>query len=203
MAVFVKAVLDARPAQFDSTALDVAWRPITSTRSKLRIGFLGEDPIFPLHPTVKTALAEVVDLLKKDGHELIALTPHEALVGPSYDVALQIFGLDKSSASTVLKGGEPFIPSIISGRNAMREVKFDRSFLPDTRDIPDGLDRLALLNVKRAEIQETWRKVWTEHQLDAVIGPGAQNTAVEHDQYGPAPYTALLNFLDVCGALNL
>lgn len=197
MGAFLTAVFDARPAQLDFTALDVPWRPINLAKAKLRLGVLSEDPIFPLHPTVKNALAEAADLLKKDGHDIVNLTPRECLVGTTYDVAWQIFGLDKTSANTVLKGGEPFVPSIVIARNALREVKFDRTFVPDTRGIPDGLDRLALLNVKRAEIQESWRKVWLEHQLDAVIGPGAQNTAVEHDQYGPAPYTALMNLLDV------
>lgn len=198
MAIFMKAVLDARPAQLDSTALDVPWTPIGDVKSKLTFGVLAEDPVFPLHPPVKNALVEACDLLRKAGHEVVPLSPREGLVGPIYDVATQIFGLDRTSSDTVLRGGEPFIPSLESARIAMREVKFDRDAVPDTRNIADGLERLALLNVKRAAVQEMWRKIWLEHDLDAVIAPGAQNTAVEHDQYGPAPYTCLVNFLDVC-----
>lgn len=200
----MKAVLDARPAQLDATALDVPWTPIDATasetpRGKLRFGVLAEDPLFPLHPPVQRALADAAALLRGAGHETVALGPREGLVAPSYDVAAQLFALDRTSAAAVLRGGEPFVPSLASARSAMREVRFDRGAVPDTRGIADGLERLALLTVKRAEIQEAWREVWLAHELDAVIGPGAQNTAVEHDQYGPAPYTALVNFLDVCG----
>lgn len=197
MAIFMKAVLDARPAQLDSTAIDVPWRPVPVVEGKLRFGVLAEDPIFPLHPPVKAALTDAANLLQKAGHEIIPLRATQGLVASSYDVATQMWGLDKTSAATVLKGGEPFIPSIVTGRNAMRQIKFDRNVVRDMRSIEDGLERLALLNVKRFEIQETWRELWEQNQLDAVIGPGSQNTAVEHDQYGPAPYTSIVNFLDV------
>lgn len=197
LAIFMKAILSARPAMVDSTCLDVPWRTVEEVSGKLRFGALAEDPVFPLHPPVKAALAEAATLLQKEGHEIVPLTAQEGLVSMVYDVAIQIFGLDKTSAGIVLRGGEPFVPSIEVGRKSMREVKFDRESVPDTRQIPNELDRLAILNVKRAELQERWRKVWVEHRLDAVIAPGAQNTAVEHDEYGPAPYTALLNLLDV------
>lgn len=200
----MQAVLDARPAQLDSTALDVPWTPASPPKPRLKFGLLAEDPLFPLHPPVKHALAAAAELLRAAGHETVALGAREGLVAPSYDVAAQMFGLDKTSAATVLRGGEPFVPSLASVRSAMREVRFDRRVVPDARAVAaaaaDGLERLSLLNLKRAEIQEAWRRVWREHELDAVVGPGAQNTAVEHDQYGPAPYTGLANFLDVCFA---
>lgn len=202
LAIFTKAVLDARPAQLDSTAIDTPWRPIEGLKAKLRFGVLAEDPLFPLQPPVKKALADAASLLKEAGHEIIPLKATEGLVGFSYDVATQLWSLDKSSAETVSKGGEPFIPSIVVGREAMRQIKFDRSLVPDTRSIEEALDRLALLNVKRSEIQESWREAWEQHQLDAVIGPGNQSLAVEHDQYGPAPYTAIINFLDVSECLG-
>lgn len=197
MAIFMKAVLEARPAQLDSTAIDVPWMPVEGVKGKLRFGVLAEDPIFPLHPPVKNALADAAKLLQKAGHEIVALSAADGLVASSYDVATQMWSLDRTSVATVLKAGEPFIPSIVTGRNAIRQIKFDRSFVQDTRSIEDPLERLALLNVKRSEIQETWRELWGRHQLDAVIAPGSQTTAVEHDQYGPAPYTSVVNFLDV------
>jgi amidase len=53
------------------------------------------------------------------------------------------------------------------------------------------------LTVKRQELSEDWRRLWSELNLDAVIGPPAQNTAVPHDTYGWPPYTCHLNLLDV------
>ncbi|KUI63179.1 Acetamidase [Cytospora mali] len=165
--------------------------------SPLGIGTdVGEDPLFPWHPPIKGAVADVANLLRAQGHDIVYLTSQQCLIGQGYDVASQIFGLDKTAAQLVKKSGEPLVPSMLYIREAVRGVKFDRSFLPDTRTIKDGLDRLSVLNVKRSEIQEAWRKVWEKYRLDAVIGPGAQNTAVEHDMYALAPYTCLFNLLD-------
>lgn len=216
LALFMKAVLDARPARLDATALDVPWQlpPIktttttttTTTETPLRFGLLAEDPIFPLHPPVRRALADAAARLRAAGHDVVPLSAAEGLVAPSYDVATQMFALDRTSAATVLRGGEPFVPSLAAARAAMREVRFDRAAVPDTRammgeeGLADGLARLSILHRKRADIQEAWLGTWRGRGLDAVVGPGAQNTAVEHDQYGPAPYTALANFLDVCRA---
>lgn len=201
--IFMKAVLDARPAKLDATAIDVPWVPFHELKPKLRFGVLAEDPLFPLQPHVKNGIAEVVGQLQAKGHEIVALTAEEGQVGRGWDVAMQIFGLDKSSIDIVLKSGEPFIKSILMGREQVRGIQFDRDFLPDTRTIEDGLVKLSLLNVKRAQIQENWRETFARYGLDAVVAPGAQNAAIEHDEYGLAPYTCLLNLLDVRGLLPL
>lgn len=205
--IFMRAVLAARPARLDVTAIDVPWRSVDEgevvSKPALRFGVLAEDPLFPLQPHVQRGLAEVVRQLQAHGHEVVPLTADEGHVAHSWDVAMQILGLDKSSVATVLQSGEPFIPSIVAGREQTRGIRFDRGFVPDTRTIPDGLDKLALLNGKRALLQESWRNTFVGRGLDAVVAPGAPTTAIEHDEYGPAPYTALLNFLDVCGLLLL
>lgn len=195
--VFLKSVVNSRPALLDSTVLDVPWRNVGPPKSKLRFGVLAEDPLLPWHPPVKKAVSDTADLLRAQGHEIVPLTAQECLTAASYDVATQLFGLDKTSAEILAKGGESLVPSLVFIREAMKEVKFDRNFLPDTRAIKDGLERLSILNVKRYEIQDLWKKTWVTRGLDAVIGPGAQNTAVEHDMYALAPYTCLFSFLDV------
>lgn len=195
--VFLKSVINSRPALLDSTVLDVPWRNVGAPKSKLRFGVLAEDPLLPWHPPVKKAVSDTADLLRAQGHEIVPLTAQECLTAASYDVATQLFGLDKTSAEILAKGGESLVPSLVFIRDAMKEVKFDRNFLPDTRAIKDGLERLSILNVKRYEIQDLWKKTWVTRGLDAVIGPGAQNTAVEHDMYALAPYTCLFSFLDV------
>lgn len=198
----MKAVLDARPARFDATALDVPWNPAAAAaevegKPKLRFGVLAEDPLFPLQPHVKRGLAEVVARLDAQGHETVRLTPDEGNVAKCWDVAMQLFALDKSSAALVLQSGEPFVQAIVAGRAQTRGIRFDRAFVPDTRTLGDGLDKLALLNVTRALLQEGWWRTFVSRGLDAVVAPGAGTSAIEHDEYGPAPYTSLLNFLDV------
>lgn len=198
--ILIKSVVDSRPALVDSTAIDVPWRSIGSMNSRFRFGVLAEDPLFPWHLPVKIAVTDTVQSLRAQGHDVVYLTPEECLIAASYDVASQIFGMDKTSVQLLKSSGEPMVPSLLRIREAIRGVSFDRDFVPDTRAIKDGLERLSLLNVKRSEIQEAWRKVWEDHRLNAVIGPGAQNT-VEHDMYALAPYTCLFNFLDVGGCL--
>ncbi|KAI3394262.1 hypothetical protein diail_2965 [Diaporthe ilicicola] len=194
--VFLKSVISTRPALLDSTVLDVPWRNVGPPKSKLRIGVLAEDPLLPWHPPVKKAVSDIAGLLRAQGHETVSLTAQECLTAASYDVATQLFSLDKTSAEILAKGGEPLVPSLVYIRDAMKEVKWDRERLPDTRSLKDGLERLSFLNVKRYEIQDLWKKTWVGHGLDAVIGPGAQTTAVEHDMYALAPYTCLFSLLD-------
>ncbi|KAK2602278.1 hypothetical protein N8I77_008826 [Diaporthe amygdali] len=194
--IFLKSVIGSRPALLDSTAVDVPWRNVGPPQSKLRFGVLAEDPLLPWHPTVKKAVSNTLDTLRSQGHEIVWLSAQECLTAACYDVATQMFSLDKTSAEILAKGGEPLIPSLVYIRDAMKEVKWDRNFLPDTRTTKDGLERLSLLNIKRFEIQDLWKKMWVAHGLDAVIGPGAQTTAVEHDMYALAPYTCLFSFLD-------
>lgn len=190
-------MINSRPALLDSTVADVPWRNVGPPKPKLRFGILAEDPLLPWHPPVKKAVSDTADLLRAQGHEIVPLTAQDCFTAASYDVATQLFSLDKTSAEILAKGGEPLVPSLVFIREAMKEVKFDRDFLPDTRAIKDGLERLAILNVKRYEIQDLWKKMWVARGLDAVIGPGAQTTAVEHDMYALAPYTCLFSLLDV------
>ncbi|ROW02769.1 hypothetical protein VSDG_01721 [Cytospora chrysosperma] len=194
--ILLKSVVDSRPALVDSTATDVPWRSIGPLKSGLKFGVLAEDPLFPWHPPVKAAVAETADLLRAQGHEIVYLTSQQCLVGESYDVASQMFGLDKTVGRIVAESGEPLVPSLLYIREAVRGINFNRSYLRDTRAIKDRLERLSILNVKMSDIQEAWRKLWVEYRLDAVVGPGAQNTAVEHDMYALAPYTCLFNLLD-------
>jgi hypothetical protein len=55
------------------------------------------------------------------------------------------------------------------------------------------------MNVERAKIVRQWHDIVVEHDLDAVLLPGFQGTAVPHDTYGVAVYTVLQNLLNVSG----
>ncbi|PSR79514.1 fatty-acid amide hydrolase [Coniella lustricola] len=234
LVLFMRAVLAARPARIDGTALDVPWREAGSlfTASsaarpsrKLRFGVVPEDPFFPLHPPIRAAVRSAVHVLQRAGHTVVPLTAAEALVAQCYDVAVQMFALDRTAMDTLARSGrgggdigggggggepEPPVPCLATLRRAMREVAWDqvRSAgpgggqgvqIPDTRKMQgaDRLDKLAVLNVTRDEIRRRWaRGVWEAKTLDAVIAPAYQNTALEHDEGGAGAYTSLMNFLD-------
>lgn len=186
-------MLDAEPDKYDSTAISIPWRSI-SIKPKLRFGVLAEDPLFPLHTPVKKALARAVALLQAQGHEAVHLRPEECRIADAYEVTFKLFGLDSTSSRTVAEGGEPPIPSRLTLSNAFSRVAF--TFVPDLTSY-GAWQKLSILNGKRAEIADGWRRVWVDHQLDAVISPVAQHTAIEHDAWESVPYSALLNLLDV------
>lgn len=194
--IMTKAIIDSTPATLDSTAIDVPWRQLEKdTQSKLRIGVLAEDPLYPLHPPVKRALAEAVEKLRSAGHEIINLTPEEGQVSDSSEVGFELFCLDlETSMGHIMRGGEPPVPSVA---NAPRPPNVGNYRFVQGLEKLDFLHKYAALSAKRQEISENWRKIWSEKRLDAVIGPPAQNTAVRHDEYGWPPYTCHLNVLDV------
>ncbi|KAH7116560.1 amidase signature domain-containing protein [Dactylonectria estremocensis] len=192
--IFVKNVIDARPAKFDHTAIDVPWRlPSLDPKRKLRLGVLPESESYPLHPPIRTALLEATKKLESQGHELVRLDPSVCHVDNSTEVAWGFFSLDNRADKVVSSSGEPAIPSRTRIATQLQRLNFN--FVPTTEG-DDQISRIAALNVKKGEILDAWRMIWNDNQLDAVIGPAAQNTAVEHDLFGVPPYTTLLNLLD-------
>lgn len=199
--VFTKAVIDSTPALLDSTAIDVPWRQLEpASQSKLRIGVLQADPLYPLHPPVERALADAAKKLEAAGHELVTLTTAEGQVSDAIEVACELFSLHTgTSMEYINSSGEPMVPSVAKMFGPANAGNY--SFVPSLKGL-DFVHQYALLSVKRQEITENWRKIWLEKKLDAVLAPAAQNTAVPHDTFGWPPYTCFLNLLDVCPALS-
>ncbi|RMZ70987.1 general amidase-b [Pyrenophora seminiperda CCB06] len=188
-----EAVLSARPALYDSTALDVPWRKLPKAASKLRLGLVAEDPAFPLHPPVKRALMAAAHALEAQGHEIIPISADQAHVADALKLAFAYFMIDSEGMKHIEASGEAIVPSVIQSMDAFSA--FQSTFLSDCASLT-GIRLLTALNVKREFLQEAWRKLWLNHNLDAVISPGAQNTAIPHDTYGLPPYTLFLNVLD-------
>lgn len=193
--ILVKSVIEARPAMLDPSAIDVPWRdlPIPTNR-KLRLGLLSEDPLYPLHPPVQCALELAVLALRQNGHEIVPLSADHGHVADAAEVAWKLWGLDDRADGIVKASSEPTVPSRLRIANEAKSM--DWHFVPDLSGM-DGLEKLSALNIKRAEIIAVWNRVWTAQNLDAVIGPSAGHTAVEHDMYGIPAYTSLLNLLEV------
>ncbi|KAH8649975.1 amidase signature domain-containing protein [Xylariales sp. PMI_506] len=195
--IFTKAVIQAQPAEYDSTALAIPWRDNVedSVGPKLRLGLLVEDPMFPVHPPVRAALEQASLLLKAQGHEIVPLGADECQISYIHDVTFAYFGMDNTSSGIVAQGGEPPIASRLAAVNELKAIAAGGGGLPDLAQL-SPFEKLAALNIRRAAISEMWHKIWATHQLDAVICPGAQSTALEHDTFGLVPYTSFLNLLD-------
>jgi amidase len=52
------------------------------------------------------------------------------------------------------------------------------------------------LNLRRQTVSDLYRKLWHEHNMDAIIMPPAPYTAVPLDSWSTASYTAIFNLLD-------
>lgn len=193
--IFMKAVINARPAGYDTRAFDLPWRDVSfRAKTTLRIGVVAEDPVFPVHPPVKKALNDAIKMLQSQGHEIVWLASEDCHVAHATMVAWSLMGLDDRADKLVKAGGEDVIYSRV--RITEEKDKIDWSYLSAIEEQPT-LQRWAALNVKQMEIASDWEKQWQRHRLDAAICFPCQTTAVEHDESGMPPYTQFLNLLDV------
>ncbi|KAK8108352.1 fatty-acid amide hydrolase [Apiospora sp. TS-2023a] len=171
--IFMRAVIDANPSSYDATAIDVPWRRINeSPRPKLRLGLLPEDPLFPLHPPVRETIKNAVNILKSHGHEVVLLDAADCHVAALNQIGGRLLELDQTPADIIASG--------VAAAAAM----------------DDRLEQFGALQNQRAGIAESWQKIWAKHDLDAIVAPSAQSTAMEHDQHGWPAYSMFLNVLD-------
>jgi amidase len=185
--LFLKTTIDAEPWKADEGVLDVPWRKVEAPSRPLRFGLLRGCEKRPLHPSVKRVLHSAAMALKKEGHEIVDITKRVPDTWDSAVLAYKYFVLDpkKTPVQHILASGEPWVPSIA--------IAFPEELKGWTAD----LDALWEINVERAKVLSTWHDTFVENELDAVICPGYQATAVPHDTYGIPAYTVLQNLLDV------
>lgn len=102
-------------------------------------------------------------------------------------MATDFFSLDntKTFINNMKRSGEPMI-------QALAKTEWTVNKRPHY-----SLEEVFDLNAARADYREAWNQVWIENKLDVILCPGAQTTAVLHDQYGFPPYTAVWNVLEV------
>ncbi|CAK7206324.1 hypothetical protein SEUCBS139899_009113 [Sporothrix eucalyptigena] len=186
LSLFMKIVLNQQPWQYDHSVYHVAWRPVAEKKT-LRVGLLPLDPAFPVHPPMKRALQSAIDRLKDvNGIELVPLEYVPSIAVANRQIA-DYYSLDPDITpfKNIEASGEPKIRSVaespfVSQRNG-RLI----------------MDDLYTLNANRAQAMAEWHKnVWIAKNLDALLGPVAETTAMPHDTFGNTPYTTLYNYLD-------
>ena len=187
---FKNVLLDDIWAVHES-ALHLPWRKYTNaTPSKpLRIGFILESDHQPINPPILRSLTSAQTVLSKAGHTLVPLPDAGCLIHPSAIIAWKLLFLDPNPIplQTVQRGREPFITSLTNGLQDLAELA---SYKPTLEGLFD-------LNVQRSKMQATFRQLFTENDLDAILLPGNQTVAPPHDTYGIPEYTVLANLLDV------
>ena len=105
-----------------------------------------------------------------------------------------MFMMQGDGGARLRASGESVVPSVTAALAAAEKIP---KFHVGDLSALDTWKRLAVLTAKRMEYQDKWRKIWNKYEVDAVIAPAAQHTAVGHDQFGIPAYTTLLNCLDV------
>ncbi|GLA48863.1 hypothetical protein AnigIFM63604_004447 [Aspergillus niger] len=187
LGLFMKTVVDIDPWQYDSSTIFSTWRT-APPKETLRLGFILEDPHFPVHPPILNTLTRAVDALKAAGHEVINLTTpsiRDALL-----LGFRTFAMDpaRTAFSHITKSGEPRIPALRTTDLPNMDLPFEWA--------PHTLESLYDLNMQRETLCEQFRQLIVQNKIDAIIMPGYQGTAVAHDQVGWVPYTVLANVLD-------
>ena len=188
---FLSTVLGAQNDiwSLDEGALFAPWRSVSQeTSAKLRIGVFTEETKFPLHPSVFRTFKEVVVKLETAGHTIVHM---EDMLPPNFVektsmTSWELFNMDstKSALANLHKVGEPIIKSIPMSSPA--ELKY---FSPT-------LDDVFRLNVETRTLANQFKSAWVKAEIDVLVMPVFQATAVGHDQYGVPHYTVLANLLD-------
>jgi len=186
--LFTRLVVESDPWKLDSSAVFSSWRTV-SPKEKLKLGFILEDPHFPVHPPVLHTLTRAVEALKAAGHEVVNLeTPS---IRDAMLVAFRLFSMDPANTAFkhITASGEPRIPALSSTDLPHDRMPYDYA--------PLTLEGLYDLNEQREAVKEKFRQLVVKTGIDAIIMPGYQGTAVRHDLIGWVPYTVLNNLLDV------
>ncbi|KAL2829657.1 fatty-acid amide hydrolase [Aspergillus cavernicola] len=187
--VFMSSILAAEPWRYDTSAIAAPWyRP--KPQALLTIGVLPEDEQYPIHPPVRRALESAIEALKKKGHRIVRL-PNEPARDVAYGnrLAFQHF-IYGPQPDHISPSGEPLIASLTKPPSPMFSGPF-----PVSQDL-EVFQKISALYIARKQYSEAWQKAFIENNLDVVLAPSAQNTAVPHDTYGWPPYTAVWNFVD-------
>ncbi|KAK3726061.1 hypothetical protein LTR37_000209 [Vermiconidia calcicola] len=188
----VRHVINAKPWDRDATAMPFPWRAsiAASPQPSLRVGYIHSDPDLPIHPPVARALETSAKKLSDAGITVVPLKNFPSFKD-GMELTSHMFSLDNTRTilSHMTKSGEPIIRSL---QKTMSLIT-----MRDHYSLEDAFD----LNVDRIKYKTQWNKLWVENNLDVILCPGAQNTAVLHDDYGPPPYTAVFNLLEYPGVI--
>ena len=194
---FMRSVLGWEPWKYDFLASPVGWNTVPQKTQPLTIGVLPEDQYFPLHPPVRRAMESAIAKLQEKGHRIVRLS-----TSPQRDfafmnrLAFEYFIYSPFDDSALPSLGEPPIKSVVMGSSPMFTGPMPVELqLDDPKNVFQVIDDL---HTARSNVTEAWHRIWIKENLDVVLAPGAQNTAVPHDTYGWPPYTVIWNLMDVC-----
>ncbi|KAG9949029.1 amidase, partial [Aureobasidium melanogenum] len=178
---FMKTIMSAQAWRYDSSCLHLRWQGQRPS-CKPRIGLVLDDGVYTPFPPVRRAIREAAQKLRDAGVDIVELRlPHVAdAVGITYGM----FALDGCQfvQDLINQGKEPQVESV----KRVNLAAIPKSSMQGYMDLTAG----------RRKLQAVYHNFWLDNQLDAIMLPGAPQTATRFDEWGPINYTMLWNFLD-------
>lgn len=182
----MQAQLANEPWNFDPSSIPMPWNDEEARRTvkKLRIGVVWDDGVVRPTPPVTRAMKHVFELLKSAGHDLIDLPADEIKSlhrrGTSCVMKCNVQSGGYHVMEHIKASGEPVVPRTATGS--------PESFLTTPE---------VFANHKvRAGVAAEYNKLWTTHELDAILAPSVAHPAPPHGTYVSNAYSAMYNLLD-------
>ncbi|PVH76408.1 amidase signature enzyme [Cadophora sp. DSE1049] len=227
LSYFTKSMISMKPWKYDHSVHPIPWREDTAKefteKKKLRVGVLRTDGVVDPSPACARAVDEVVAVLKKEGHEVIDVSPpspYEALY-----LGSQLLNADgcKTFKSFFRTGewedsGAKQMSWLMSLPSPFKYVyylwvKYVRRDEIWAGLIADWKEKSAYeqwkLVAKREAYKARWHDWWEQDaKVDVLITPPNAIPAVPHDGMYDAVsscgYTFLFNLLDyTCGIMPI
>lgn len=139
---------------------------------------------------IKRALGDVVNALKRRGHQIVTLPSGQMQSIHRQSLACTMMCNVQDGGRTVMEhikaSGEPVVPRTATGSTL--------SCLSSQEIFQNHL--------LRGRLVDEYNKVWTHYQLDALLCPAAAHPAPPHGRYISNSYSTIFNMLDyVAGSI--
>ncbi|KAF4965427.1 hypothetical protein FSARC_6778 [Fusarium sarcochroum] len=187
----MSSVIESKPWEHDARCAPLPWRDDMFQEMQSRplvIGVLMDDGVVRPHPPITRALRDVVEALKREGHEILEWNTdlHEQCIRTMDQFYTADGGED--IRQDVSKGGEPFIPHVKRLVNRGKAISVYEYW---------GL------NKRKWQLQQAYLEKWnsirsptTGRKADILLMPPMPHTAVRHGSCGWVGYTKVWNVLD-------
>ncbi|CAD0112983.1 unnamed protein product, partial [Aureobasidium uvarum] len=174
---FMKTIMSAQAWRYDSSCLHLRWQGHQCSR-KPRIGLVLDDGVYTPFPPVRRTIREAAQKLRDAGVDVVEIRlPHVA------DAVVRLSNVSLQFVQNLIKeGNEPQVESV----KRVNLAAIPKSSMQGYMDLTAG----------RRKLQAAYHEFWFENELDAIMLPGAPQTATRFDEWGPINYTMLWNFLD-------
>lgn len=172
--VFWKALLDARPWDYEPTSFPIPWRTELATKPerKLRIGYYVDDGMVKVQPPIERAVLEVVEKLKVDGHEVFEwdISSHKEAQRLWLKSVLADGG--QKCKKLCEQSNEPLVEGMLVGTDADRlSVDEGNAVSYLTHILTVCRLTLSQLANDRLTYQKAYMRRWVESGIDALIMP--------------------------------